>query len=196
MPGRIPISSEYTSTPERSNTPRWVPGYDPETQPSALQSQAANAYDYGPPVDQRPGFSPSLPIQPNIQHSTSNVGSAAPNFTPFVRVAVQHNPTSPNELSTQFGQFLQSHQTHQPSQHVRVTRTRQTSQGNIPFTYNTPAIIRSDLQDVSEHEQKLYASMCARLKWEGAIQLINPRLQAKPKTEKIFQPGKSKLLHV
>ena len=144
--------------PETSNRPRWLPIYD-EVNPGFVQkSPTFSAYAYQPRPGLQGGFVASPPSQPRHQLSTTVFNYSDANSYPHGNASVQQTEFGPNWLSTQFRRAAISRPIQRPFQHVTVTKTRPTSQGDVPYTYSTPAIIGSG-QNESEREQKLYPSM-------------------------------------
>ena len=133
--------------------PRWLPRYDTGTLDQGLSSQSLSSYAYQSASSQRSDLALPHPAQTGGHTSNPAPTFAGSNFVPQV--------VSPSWIPPQLTQLSFSTPTYRPSQHVKVTRTRQTSKGDIPHTYITPARIRFD-QDVNENEQKLYDSMLRR----------------------------------
>lgn len=133
---------------EASNIPRWLPTHRLSGQVDWQPSSAFASYAFDATYE-----TPGAPTGVATTKAGLNVHNIR--ATPGSRL---EEPSFPNELPTLFEPFSVSSQSHPPSQHVKVIRTRQTSQGHTPHTYNTSGVIRSILQNSGE-EHKLYSSM-------------------------------------
>lgn len=143
---------------DTNNTPRWLPAWNPLNNVPAQRPQSASVYAHGRVGDQRPDFKPSFIPQSNLQPALTKVIIQGPNLMPATNETASRLPSTSQGLPAQIDQLSVSVKANDPPKHVKVTRTRQTSQGNVPFTYTTPATIRYDMQSVSDREHRLYAS--------------------------------------